>query len=288
MKKKLLTLCFIGALSVALITSCNKKDDGVTDTDAQEAGGDFAEADKSFSDAFDATYDATTSHPGLFKTDNAETMLLTECATVTVEDSLSATKKYLISFGNGTTDSCLGKDGRYRKGKLHVSITGGKFRTTGAIISVTTDGYYVNSNHIQGTKTIVNKGAIGTANIVYEITIKGEDGSSEYAVITRPNGKSHKWKATRTREVYFMTGTSIVDYCLHGGSGDGVTAGGATYTVKITNKLKTAPGCKWVESGSIEITPKGKLTRTIDFGTGACDRLATLTVNGKSFQFEMR
>ncbi|MCX6351743.1 MAG: hypothetical protein NTX03_07765 [Bacteroidetes bacterium] len=290
MKKKLMMLAMLMSLSFTLmLSSCVKNNnpvDDLLDTDAQEAAGDYSEADKAFSDAFDATFDATANHPGLFKTNSAETMLLTDCATVTVEDSVSATKKYKITFGNGT-DSCLGKDGRNRIGTLRISITDGKFRTLGSKIVIKTDGYYVNGVHIQGTKTVNTYAGTGGADLIYKIIINGEDGS-EYAIITRKDGKVHKWKATVYNEVYFMSSTSIVDYCLHSGNGVGVASNGKSYTVNITNKLKSAPGCKWIEQGTIEITPEGKAKRVIDFGKGTCDGLATLTVGKKTYQFVMR
>jgi hypothetical protein len=41
-------------------------------------------------------------------------------------------------------------------------------------------------------------------------------------------------------------------------------------------------------SGIFNHTPENKPTRTIDFGDGACDDIATVTVNGKTYTVTLR
>jgi hypothetical protein len=41
--------------------------------------------------------------------------------------------------------------------------------------------------------------------------------------------------------------------------------------------------CQWrIVSGTIEMNPEGKSTRTIDYGNGNCDNEISVTVNGKT------
>jgi hypothetical protein len=70
------------------------------------------------------------------------------------------------------------------------------------------------------------------------------------------------------------------------GSAFGTTAGGTSFTSTITSPLirNMAIGCRrHFTQGTIEHTPSGKATRYIDYGTGACDDQATVTINGNTY-----
>jgi hypothetical protein len=41
-------------------------------------------------------------------------------------------------------------------------------------------------------------------------------------------------------------------------------------------------------SGTVDVTPDGFKTRTVDFGNGACDDDATYTVNGQTISFKLK
>jgi hypothetical protein len=73
------------------------------------------------------------------------------------------------------------------------------------------------------------------------------------------------------------------------GSTTGVNRNGISYVAQIITKLRVELACEWrIVSGVIEVTPEGKSVRKIDFGSGACDRLVTVTVNGKTKTFSRR
>jgi len=67
------------------------------------------------------------------------------------------------------------------------------------------------------------------------------------------------------------------------GSASGTRANGESYTITITQALVRKMSCYWFESGKVEITPAGKLTRTLDYGSTGCDANATVTIAGVSF-----
>jgi hypothetical protein len=101
------------------------------------------------------------------------------------------------------------------------------------------------------------------------------------------------WNSTRTRE--WVAGESTTgwlgwlddEYAITG-SASGTNFEGTSFTANITEALHFPLNCWFITSGKFELTPSGKPTRYFDYGTGACDDLCTVTVNGQSFTYHMR
>ncbi len=45
--------------------------------------------------------------------------------------------------------------------------------------------------------------------------------------------------------------------------------------------------CRNIVAGQLAITPDGKATRYINFGTGTCDNDATVTINGNVYNITL-
>jgi hypothetical protein len=212
-----------------------------------------------------------------FKIADIEGILSTSCATVTVDSSAAPSKTITVNFG---TNNCLCNDGRYRRGALAFSFTG-KYRDSLTVINVTPQNYFVNDNQVTGTKSITNKGHNAANHLVYQI-------SANIQIIKANGAGTISWQANRQRE--WMTGESTMtwndDIYSITGNASGTNANGNTFTSVITTPLvrNMAIGCrKHFVSGVLEHTPSGKATRHIDFGNGACDDQATVTINGVTY-----
>jgi hypothetical protein len=273
MKRNLFKMLFLLLAVTALVfTSCRKNKNVSSDITSEE---DNAVAEQSFDDAFNVVDDVAKMHPGVYKTD-AETGLLTDCAVITV-DSTANPMKITIDFGTG----CVGKDGRTRTGKIIVTLTG-KYRATGTVITYTFDNFTVNGNKVEGTKTVTNMGPNAQGHPVFHIVVSK-------AKITG-NGRQISWESTRDREWTegYNTPTPMDDAYLITGGANGTDSKGNTFTVTITKALQIKVGCRWIESGTVEVVKNDNLKRTIDFGNGDCDSTATITVNGKVYTFTMK
>jgi hypothetical protein len=284
MKKTILLSFAIIFTTVIIFNYSCKKDNGDKD---QNAAIDNATAENAFNDVFMQVDNAArqTAYAG------AEKVMLLDsngCATVTITpfDTVNWPKVLTIDFG---TTYCLCSDGRLRKGKIMANLTG-MYRDSGTVITVTLDQYYVNNYHIEGSKTITNNGHIGTtngtSNLVYTLEIVN-------GLITDPNGKQTTWNSTRTRE--WIEGedtgwpTWTDDVYLIRGTASGVDQNGNNYEVEVIDPLRVALDCKWIESGTVDITPQGLDTRTVDFsvGGGDCDNEASVTINNVTYNFLM-
>ena len=268
-------LAVVAIAFTSIISSCRKKTEDEKDKDTSSAK-DQALASSAVNDLTNISDEAGRSlNISSFKVDGTSAVLST-CASLTFDTLLSA-KTITVNFG---TTNCLCNDGRYRRGMITLAFTG-RYRDSLTTITVTPLNYYVNDNQLLGTKTIKNKGHNAAHHLVYEINanmsvVKG-DGSG---IIT--------WSSIRQRE--WISGESTLTwnddiYSITGGA-TGAAAGGGTFSTLITTPLirNMALGCRrHFTSGVVEHAPTGKATRYIDYGSGACDDIATVTIDGVSY-----
>lgn len=208
-----------------------------------------------------------------------ETGIMGTCATVTF-DTIGSPDTVIIDFGPA---NCLCKDNRYRRGKIIVSYTG-RYRDSGTVITTTFDEYYVNDFKVLGTKTVRNKGVNTNGNLNFDIDVNG-------SIIKTNNQGTLTWTSQRNRE--WVQGSSTLinwldDVYLITGSANGTSAAGTSYTVTITKALQKEIAYRHIVAGTMEIIPKGFATRILDFGNGARDNIATVTINGSTFTMYLR
>jgi hypothetical protein len=216
-----------------------------------------------------------------FKTSGIEGLLAASCATVTVDSSSAPSRTITVNFG---TTNCLCNDGRYRRGAIAYSFTG-KYRDSLTVITVTPQNYFVNDNQVIGYKTITNQGHNAENHLVYQIT-------ANMQIIKSGGTGTITWQANRTREwiVGENTLTWSDDIYSITGTANGTNASGNSFSSLITSPLirNMAVGCrKYFISGVLEHTPNGRATRYINFGSGTCDNIATVSINGESYTVEL-
>jgi len=252
--------------------SC-KKDSKSTDTDIESAeNNSIAEADyNDVTTMVDLAY--MNGNNMSFREQTGDNLLGGSCVTVTI-DTVSSPRSITIDFG-ATNCTCL--DGRKRRGKIIATWTG-KYRNQGTVISISFINYFVNDNQISGTKTVTNNGRNGAGHLVYSVQVNG-------TIVKANNGGTITWSSTRQRE--WLAGDSTLnvldDVYSITGSATGTNASGASYTITITQALVRRMNCYWFESGKIDVTPQGKLVRTLDYGNTGCDANATVTIAGVTF-----
>lgn len=215
-------------------------------------------------------------------------------------------KTFTVDFG---ITPCLCNDGRYRSGKLFFdysmstnTITPIYYRTPGFKMTIASNNYVVDGYTVNiSNKTITNTTPLsiptGTnpgTNLTWSI-------SANVNVVKPSNGGTVTWNCTRTKELL-----NTNDPICYGGQGvpinwtkakirlngnaNGTTAGGENYTAVITNLVRDFGACKvgniypWI-SGNLDFTPGARYTRYINFGSGTCDRSATVTINGVTYSF---
>ncbi|HNI54701.1 MAG TPA: hypothetical protein PK511_09285 [Chitinophagales bacterium] len=267
------SITLIPVLAVAVLAGCKKES---LDTDTYIAL-DNAIADGSFQDMMNVvTQQAVANGIDGFSSGTANGKLLEDCPTTTFSEPLGTFPNTMtVDFGVSCTTGYLGVE---RSGKVIATFTG-PYSAEGTTITITTDNYYVNGNKVEGTKTITNEGLNDAGNLEFVVVMV--DG-----VVTLATGETISWNSSRTREwiagdetleieddVYSVTDGPGVDNAV-----EGINRSGTPFTAHIAEPLVRALDCRWFRSGVLEVTPEEMLTRSIDFGSGDCDNVATLSI----------
>jgi len=262
LNKQLLSLAAIVLLALA---ACKKDEAEPLDLDYTSAS-DNARAEDAFSDML-TQVDKAVEDNGLRSADDA-------CDPTVTFDTIASPRTITIDFG---PVNCTATNGRMRRGQILVTYTG-RYRDPGTVITITPQNYYVNNNHVQGTKTVTNMGLDQNGHLYYTVSVNGS--------LTAADGSwtsTHQASRVRTWIQGSDTPTLLDDIYEITGSGSGVNRNGVSYTVNITNALRVVVGCPFITSGTVQITPQDRPTRTIDYGNGSCDGIITITVNGNTF-----
>ncbi len=274
--KTLINYLFFGSIAIFLATSCRKQEQE-QDTDTNSVSENFL-ATNITNDLANISDEAKkTNSVSSFKTEQTQA-LLSSCATLQFDTAnITSPNTFTVNFG---ATNCLGNDGRYRRGSLVVNYNG-KYRDSATVITITPLNYFVNDNGVSGTKTIKNLGKNALGNLVYQF-------NDNVTVTKANNGGTFTWVSNRQRE--WIAGQTTINwlddkYSITG-SASGTNSNGRSYTSTITKPLIRDMGIacrKHFVSGIIAHTPSNKPTRTIDFGNGACDGKATVTINNKTY-----
>jgi hypothetical protein len=157
---------------------------------------------------------------------------------------------------------------------VKITITG-RYRTPGSTKTIELINYVINGIAVEGTKTITNDGLNNNGNLSYTIALAGgqlilPDGSSATRTFTR----EREWLAGSDTynpwdDVYLITGTVT-----------GKNFSNEDYTRTILSPLEAALSCRFIKSGSIEFVVGDRPTMVLDYGDGACDALATVSIDG--------
>jgi hypothetical protein len=291
----LLGLTLLTALS---IFSCKKENSGVSATDQSNASlsaaESNAEAEFVFNDVFDnvmgVNNDVGMQGTGVFgrlMNTNGENERPLGCFTVAI-NQLAAPATFplqiVIDFGTG----CEGKDGHVRKGKIIAEYTG-RLIVPGKSASVTFEGFYIDSIGVEGKETISNTADAGGRQFTIDVT---------GAKLSKPNGNYTAWT---NHKVFTQTdGLNTPDFALDDAfTIEGNSAGQlkkydllATWQSSIESPLVKKFLCRWIVQGKIKTTlgassANNQWIAELDYGSGACDGKATVTINGSTQEISL-
>ncbi len=271
-------LLFLAATSF-IISSC-KKTTAEEDTDTTGATeNSFAQA--TFNEVGTISDQAASGSTSSYRGGQDGGNLLSSCATITF-DTINHTNADTIVVDFGPTN-CFCHDLRFRRGKINISYTKPHYWDSLDVITITFSNYFVNDYGVSGIKTITNMGRVAGQS-TYNVTVNA-------GMITKPNGTTFTWNANHTRKWIAGENTPFFwldDVYSYTGSSNGNSSNGASYTSNIVTPLIRKLNCpKWFVQGVVDFTPNSKPMRTIDYGTGACDDVAIVTINGHQYTVHM-
>lgn len=299
MKKILNTTTWLlafGLIGAVTFTSCKKEESLTpintttatsTETDpvqlaaTQEVSAEDAAAEAQYDDVFNITASMNKSEVGEDLGVSANVSGLAElgstttnparCFTITVVPNIPHVfpKTVTIDFGTG----CLGRDGKYRKGKI-VSIYTNPMIVPGAKVSTTFIGYHVDSFKIEGTHITENT----SFSNMQGWKIKVIDGK----ITNTNNNRWRKWNSVK--DVLQVTGNGTPNFPLDDiykieGGATGSNSGGHTWSSQIVDPLIKKFVCPWIVKGTVRLMRDGR-SALLDYGNGNCDNQAIIYING--------
>jgi hypothetical protein len=277
--KNYFKMAFVVFATTLLVTSCTKKDEEEVNPFSQDETKKEANLDKLTDDVTDIIdnqfeVQATTRMANGNKNNTlAQTpTILPACAVVTVATT-ATTWTRTINFGTG----CAAFNGAILRGKLIVSGSL-NFLAPSQTITYSFDGFFYNDIGVTGTKTLTR--TLETSALLAEIhpvVMVNIDLTATY-----PNGNVYTRVGTRKRELVegYTTPAIRLDN-VYKVTGNWTTTGpNGSRNVTVTNPLKIEIACQYkLVQGTITLV-KNNNNAVIDYGTGACDNQATISING--------
>jgi hypothetical protein len=271
MKNTTFKFLFLAVLGLGVIATSCKKNENNPDRDTTLSQDD-ALAQSIYDNVTNITDEAYSLKSSNLKS-TEDLIFIGPCATIWLDTTVDV-HTIIIDFGD---ENCLCNDGRYRRGKILVSFTG-RYWHPGTVITTGFDNYFVNDNQVDGTKVVTNMGPNDSGHPVFNIDVTG-------VIYLDNDGGTLSWNSERTREMVegYDTHTRWDDVYLITGNANGIRPNGITWDTEIVNPLRRELVCRFIVSGTVNITPQGLSTRIFDFGDGECDNIATITIEGATY-----
>lgn len=265
--KTVARLSFVAAALCLSILGCHKKDNSTTnDTTNTEKDNvmTMATSDQVSTDMEQSFDDGlNTAQNGVAVTDG---LVLGPCVTVTLTQNGNM-KTLTIDYG---TIGCLCSDGKTRKGKLIATAT--NFNQVNVIRTLSTNNYYVNQYHVDGTITrdITHEvdSSNRTAEVVDNLTITD---TVSNAAFTRTGNLTRIYYYGLPNHPADNTLTTWGQVNIQRPSGVQISR-----TVDQSNPLFYKNSCHQIVSGIAHLVSTNH-NITVDYGNGDCDGVATVS-----------
>lgn len=261
--------------TAAGFTSCNKDSNSSSSSteieNTFEIAGDQAVSDNLNSDAEYVLTEAAIDNnfAGNIPVNASSTLDVLGCATVSVTPLQGFPKSITIDFGTGCSANASGIT---RSGKIMITLSD-SLRKSGSIAVMTFYNYVVSGFKKEGKLTWTNTSQNG---------IKSWERKCEDGKITAPGGRY--WLHSGTQNIEQIQGSAtrfnLLDdvYSITGGN-TVTTSAGKSRTSSIIEALQKKVMCDNIDMGKIKIEGPNHYA-VLDFGDGACDRVATISING--------
>ena len=285
MKTKILLFASFVALSFFLSCTSNEKSQQDTTPISSTDVASTQTVDNAIDDVSviaDDQYEATEGSINGRTTSDSYYSLLPTCATKSDLGSTATVRVLTITFGNPNSPTCLFR-GHHLKGNIILTRTIGT--TFPKIMTVTFNNFYIDDNKLEG-KSTWKREMVGDGIALHPkttFTMTDMTFTTTGGVYTR-NGE-------RIREMIagFLTRNSPTDDVFSTyGTFTTTHPNGSVFTTSIDIKTPlihknvcslSTPSIPFPVKGILTLT-KNTHTATIDFGTGECDNLAMLSIDG--------
>lgn len=181
----------------------------------------------------------------------------------------------VIDFGQ----SCRDSYGNVRSGKVRVHFEGKRF-ISNSWVSITFENYSINGVKLNGVRRLTN--LISSTNSAPKFQIELTNGSIEWE--GKKATREHCFVGTWDRGAIFVPADDklSVSQCSDSEvAARGINVNGVSYKIYIEEALVYKRGCPMAVSGIKRFVEANSGKEIIiDYGSGTCDAVFTITVNG--------
>ncbi|MFT3793402.1 hypothetical protein [Flavobacterium sp.] len=183
-----------------------------------------------------------------------------------------------IDFG---ATNCILWNGNRVRGKIILTFTN-DFANDTRTIAYAFDNFYHNDRHVEGNRTVVKRileNGHPQATISLALTVTVPNGT----VLTR-NGERIR-EFTDGYDTWLNLSDNVFAYTGSWTTSNSTT--GITHTATVNSPVIVKWNClHWIVSGTVTYNRSSdNATAILDYGDGACDDEATVTINGIVFPF---
>ncbi len=278
---------------VAMIVSCKKKSEPDTETQSVVDNAICEQEFMQVQPTANSRAIATKGTGATLKTTGTNSVTACDTLTKISGDTSWAMTGHIDPTFEYDFSSCpnVNGDNTQRTGKYRIRLTG-PMKVAGKKMIIKLLNYVVNGNITYSCDSII----ITNLSTVFTSTVPGTIPSSYSFRVEIINGvctsSSGGWTIKYTSDKTITTNTQGTakasdDVITVNGNSSGTNREGRNFTVNVNSIIKNA-SCKWISSGTMDLTPDGFKTRTVDYGNGTCDDDATYTVNGQTIAFKLK
>ena len=196
------------------------------------------------------------------------------CNVVITIDTVGSVNTLIVDWGS---TNCTCNDGNKRRGKIITTWTG-SYYAQGSIIKHVPVDYYVNDIKVEGVMTVENMGNNSNGQPYYNVNVDGTATFTSGEIVNYTSDRVRTFTNGYNTQLNFLDDEYDIT-----GTADAEIVGVQKYTAVITSPLHVKVLCPYITKGTFDYTPEGQSTRTVDYGTGACDSQFTVTVDGHTY-----
>jgi hypothetical protein len=210
------------------------------------------------------------------------------CLIVTIVASGNSTSPFPITITLDFGSGCACGDGHTRKGKIIAKYTD-RLLHPNSKANIQFEDFSIDSIQIDNSTsfTIANTGTQDSLQLTIDIDAK----------LSKSNGNYTEWHSHKviTRTEGGTTATPLDDVMQIEGNASGTvkrTNLAVAWKAQITDPFIKKFTCRWISKGTIKVgrenlSANSQWIGILNYGDGNCDNLATLTLDGVSYQITL-
>jgi hypothetical protein len=210
------------------------------------------------------------------------------CLNVTIVTSGNSNSPFPVTITLDFGGGCACGDGHTRKGKIIVKYTD-RLLHPNAKANLQFEDFSIDSIQVDNSTsfTIANTGTQDNLQLTIDIDAK----------LSKSNGNYTEWHSHKviTRTEGGTTTTPLDDVMQIEGNASGTAKRNnlaVAWKAQITDPFVKKFTCRWISKGTIKVgrenlSANSQWIGVLDYGDGICDNLATLTLDGVSYQITL-